>query len=237
MSILISKYCFVFSFFISLQTEISIPKGVHLKSRDKKEMKDRIMHIMKEAGMSQADFSKATGIPAASLSSIFTGRTAPTMKHAEAIHRYCPTLSLSWLLFGEGEMHVGGSEDVAEGQENDFEQDPDFSDENGIDFYPGNAVSGDAPYLDQSSQGDHLGSPTRGTQLQNVRARVGERPMSKAAQERQNMSRFQHADVMASMCGNNAADTNVNLYKPNKKIIEIRIFFDDGTFETFQGNQ
>lgn len=227
----------MFPFFISLQTEIGTPGGVHLKIKDKVEMKDRIMHIMKEAGMSQADFSKVTGIPAASLSSIFTGRTAPTMKHAEAIHRYCPTLSLSWLLFGEGEMHVGGGEEVVDGQENDFEQDPTLTEEQENDLYPESAASGNTSYGSQGTQTDMFGTPTRTAQLHNVRARVGERPMPKAAQERQNLSRIQHADVMASMYGNAAADANINLYKPSKKIIEIRIFFDDGTFETFQGNQ
>lgn len=227
----------MFLFFISLQTEISIPKGVHLKIKDRKEMKDRIMHIMKEAGMSQADFSKATGIPAASLSSIFTGRTAPTMKHAEAIHRYCPTLSLSWLLFGEGEMHVGAANTDADELEMDLDRDPNLVGESDADQFAVGAFSADSSYPDQSSQTDLLGNPTRGAQLQNVRARVGERTASKATQERPNMSRFQHADVMASMYGNAATDANINLYKHNKKIVEIRIFFDDGTFETFQGNQ
>lgn len=200
-------------------------------------MKDRIMHIMKEAGMSQADFSKATGIPAASLSSIFTGRTAPTMKHAEAIHRYCPTLSLSWLLFGEGEMHVGAANTDADGQEMDVDQGANTVGDSDADQFSGGTFSTDSTYPDQSSQTDLFGNPVRGAQIQNVRARVCERPTPKASQERPNMSRFQHADVMASMYGNAAADANINLYKPNKKIVEIRIFFDDGTFETFQGNQ
>lgn len=227
----------MFVFLLSLQTEICNTEGVPPKIKDKMEMKDRIMHIMKEAGMSQAEFSKVTGIPAASLSSIFTGRTAPTMKHAEAIHRYCPTLNLSWLLFGEGEMHLGGGNDDTNGQENDFAQDPELIDEQSDEQFSGNGVPTAATYGDQGSQVDLFGTPTRATQYQNVRARVGERPVSKAAQERQNMSRFQHKDVMASIYGNDASDANINVYKPNKKIVEIRIFFDDGTFETFQGNQ
>lgn len=227
----------MFVFLLSLQTEICNTKGVPPKIKEKMEMKDRIMHIMKEAGMSQAEFSKVTGIPAASLSSIFTGRTAPTMKHAEAIHRYCPTLNLSWLLFGEGEMHLGGGNDDTNGQENDLAQDPELIDEQSDEQFSGNGVPTAATYADQGSQVDLFGTPTRATQYQNVRARVGERPVSKAAQERQNMSRFQHKDIMASIYGNDASDANINVYKPNKKIVEIRIFFDDGTFETFQGNQ
>lgn len=220
-----------------MQTEIGILKTMHPKSKEKMEMKDRIMHIMREAGMSQAEFSKATGIPAASLSSIFTGRTAPTMKHAEAIHRYCPTLSLTWLLFGEGEMHEGGAVDAPTDADNDLEQDPDLVEGQGADLFSGSASLNDSPYVDQNGQADLFPSPARATQLQNVRARVGERPVSKASQDRQNMSRFQHAEVMASIYGSALPESNANLYKPNKKIVEIRIFFDDGTFETFQGNQ
>ena len=45
------------------------------------EMKDRIRQIMDDAKMSQQDFAAKLEISAASLSSIFTGRTRPTNNH------------------------------------------------------------------------------------------------------------------------------------------------------------
>ena len=67
-------------------------------------MKDRIKQIMEAVGLSQQDFAKELGISAASLSSIFTGRTNPTNNHVMAIHRVFPQINVNWLLFGEGDM-------------------------------------------------------------------------------------------------------------------------------------
>lgn len=200
------------------------------------EMKDRIMHIMREAGMSQSDFSKATGIPAASLSSIFTGRTAPTMKHAEAIHRYCPTLNMAWLLFGEGEMHVNGELEGNAESENDFDQEQDSTLDPDFNTTPARGVD-PAPFGgEHGGQMDAYSSTARVGQLQNVRVREAGRSVPRGVADMSNMSRFQHTDILPSMYDNGAADARINLNKPSKKIVEIRIFFDDGTFETFQGN-
>lgn len=67
-------------------------------------MKDRILQLMKTQQLNQQAFSNMTGIPAASLSNIFSGRTKPTLMHVEALRKTIPDLSLAWLLSGEGEM-------------------------------------------------------------------------------------------------------------------------------------
>ncbi len=69
-------------------------------------MKDRIFQIMKQEGLNQKDFASTTGISPATLSSIFNGRTSPTLNHAEALHRRFPRLNMSWLMFGEGDMYI-----------------------------------------------------------------------------------------------------------------------------------
>lgn len=69
-------------------------------------MKDRIFQIMKQEGLNQKEFAATTGISPATLSSIFNGRTSPTLNHAEALHRRFPKLNMSWLMFGEGDMYV-----------------------------------------------------------------------------------------------------------------------------------
>ena len=76
-------------------------------------MKDRIFQIMKQEGLNQKDFAAKTGISPATLSSIFNGRTSPTLNHAEALHRRFPKLSMSWLMFGEGDMYVKESGESA----------------------------------------------------------------------------------------------------------------------------
>lgn len=61
--------------------------------------------------MSQKEFSAAIGISQASLSSILNGRTMPTNRHVEAIHRRFPEINTNWMMFGEGEM-LGTSQNV-----------------------------------------------------------------------------------------------------------------------------
>lgn len=48
-------------------------------------MKDRIKRLMESQHMTQQDFADYIGISSASLSSIFTGRTKPTLNTVEAI--------------------------------------------------------------------------------------------------------------------------------------------------------
>ena len=71
-------------------------------------MKDRIHQIQDREGMSQKDFAAAIGISQASLSSIYNGRTLPTNRHVEAIHKRFPEIDTNWLMFGEGEMLAAG---------------------------------------------------------------------------------------------------------------------------------
>ena len=70
-------------------------------------MKDRIKMIMESQHMTQQTFAQFIQISPASLSSIFNGRTKPTLAIAEAIKAKIPSLSTDWLLFGSGSMYMG----------------------------------------------------------------------------------------------------------------------------------
>lgn len=72
-------------------------------------MKDRIKKIMESQHMTQQEFANFLQISPAALSSIFTGRTRPTLVIIEAIHKNIPNISLSWILTGAGEMYDGPS--------------------------------------------------------------------------------------------------------------------------------
>lgn len=71
-------------------------------------MKDRIRQIMESQHMTQQTFSQFLGISSAALSSLYNGRTKPTINIVEAIHHKMPQISTSWLMYGEGDMYVGG---------------------------------------------------------------------------------------------------------------------------------
>ena len=63
-------------------------------------MKDRIKRLMESQHMTQQTFADFIGISSASLSSIFNGRTKPTLNTVEAIKGKFPTISLDWLMYG-----------------------------------------------------------------------------------------------------------------------------------------
>lgn len=67
-------------------------------------MKDRIKQIMDTQHMTQQTFAAFIGISAATLCSIFQGRTKPTLNIVEAIKRKMPNVHTEWLIFGNGAM-------------------------------------------------------------------------------------------------------------------------------------
>jgi transcriptional regulator with XRE-family HTH domain len=68
-------------------------------------MKDRIRQIMESQHMTQQVFAQFIEMSPASLSSIFNGRTKPTLNVVEAIKKKIPDISTEWLLFGSGSMY------------------------------------------------------------------------------------------------------------------------------------
>lgn len=68
------------------------------------EMKDRIRSIMESQKMTQQEFADYIKIAPATLSSIFTGRTRPTLSIVEAIKNRFTNISTDWLMFGTGPM-------------------------------------------------------------------------------------------------------------------------------------
>lgn len=69
-------------------------------------MKDRIRQIMESVNMTQKTFAEYLGMSQAALSSIFNGRTKPTLNTVEAIRSKMPQIRLEWLISGEGEMYA-----------------------------------------------------------------------------------------------------------------------------------
>ncbi|BCS84338.1 hypothetical protein prwr041_02310 [Prevotella herbatica] len=123
----------------------------------------------------------------ASLSSIFNGRTKPTLTIVEAIKNKIPSLSLEWLLSGTGPMYMDqvSTSDVIDNNESLPSQD------GIIDF-------------DSQQNGPTL-----------------------SLFEQPNMQSVNSTPI-------NKTKTEVKIIdKPQRKISEIRVFYDDKTWETF----
>ena len=56
--------------------------------------------------MTQQEFSDYIGLAPATLSSIFNGRTRPTLNVVEALKKKIPNISVDWLMFGSGDMFI-----------------------------------------------------------------------------------------------------------------------------------
>lgn len=130
--------------------------------------------------MTQGTFANFIGMSPASLSSIFNGRTKPTLNIVEAIKAKIPKISTDWLMFGSGQMYVDGSSSEPTSQQQPT-----------LDFEAPSPTPQPSPSPVQNFQSV---TPT----LQNVEKTV-----------------VKYID------------------KQPRMITEIRIFYDDQTWETF----
>ncbi len=78
------------------------------------ETKDRIKKIMEDQHMTQQVFADFLQQSPATLSSIFNGRTRPTLNIVDSIKAKFPDISIEWLLYGEGDMHVSHPEEQSD---------------------------------------------------------------------------------------------------------------------------
>ena len=157
-------------------------------------MKDRIRQIMESQHMTQQVFADYIQQSPATLSSIFNGRTRPTLNIVEAIKKKIPNISTDWLMFGSGDMYL-----------------PQNEGENGAQIQ---AESGsDTPYQIPNPMFDFeaTSSPTPQNGVQTAQ---------NFNSVRNTRLDLEHKEVKT-------------LDKPQRRITEIRVFYDDQTWETF----
>ena len=159
--------------------------------RTKMETKDRIRLIMEDKNMTQQVFADFLQQSPATLSSIFNGRTRPTLNIIDSIKTKIPDISIEWLLYGTGEMYIShpeaSNQGLLEGQNSDQEPMLNFdSPAPMVSQVPQNPVL--TPSYQQSVKSTHL---------EMLREEVK------------------------------------NVDKTPRKVTEIRVYYDDQTYETF----
>lgn len=70
------------------------------------ETKDRIRQLMEDQHMTQQVFADFLQQSPATLSSIFNGRTRPSINVIDAIKMKIPNINIEWLLYGTGERYI-----------------------------------------------------------------------------------------------------------------------------------
>lgn len=143
--------------------------------------------------MTQQVFADYIGLAPATLSSIFNGRTRPTLNVVEALKRKIPNINFDWLMLGVGPMYIDQSIDEAAEEPTDDHVEPRPRIENPmLDF-------------DQSPSPTPQSAPQRVTFVNSVRS-------TRPETEREDLKIID---------------------KPQRKVIEIRVFYDDQTWDTF----
>lgn len=187
-------------------------------------MKDRVRKIMEHFQLSQKDFANSIGVAEATLSSMLRGRTEPSLKIIMAIHGSYPAVSIDWLLYGNGDMltaldgpSAGKAANVASNGDLLTSGDGANSDATiGQNVGFGNA---DGPSLFDAPPVQLAQNGTRQRNLSNQTA--------PGADYNAAISGVQIAEVLSQLKKANEND------KPLRRIKEIRVFYDDGTFEAF----
>ncbi|MDO4994324.1 MAG: helix-turn-helix transcriptional regulator [Bacteroidales bacterium] len=187
---------------------------------------DRIREVIRVKGLSNVQFCNATGVSAATLSHITSGRSNPTLTIMRSIIKGFPDLNPMWVYSGEGEMfREKDPEQIAEGNPSpDASPIPIYK-----DAHESVARSGSADTVPAASQ-----------------PRVA-RPAS-AHPSPDLFGGLDSLDLFGSSVGSRlAANATVSdlvretiaQVQPQQRrirqITEIRIFFDDGTYESFGG--
>ena len=140
--------------------------------------------------MTQQVFADYIQQSPATLSSIFNGRTRPTLNIVEAIKKKIPNISTDWLMFGVGDMYLPLNEPL-----NDEE----------------NASNGTLQIQNPMLDFDATPSPT---------------PQN-AVQQPQNSNSVRSTRLDLERQEVKTID------KLQRRITEIRVFYDDQTWETF----
>lgn len=159
------------------------------------ETKDRIKKIMEDQQMTQQEFADFLQQSPATLSSIFNGRTRPTLNVVDAIKAKIPDISIEWLLYGTGEMFVTHPEQSL----NDGAGEQNSGQDLMLNF-------------DNSPQNGPLFAPNTGKNA----------GISAAVQQNGKILHPERAYEEVRI-----------VEKDPRRVTEIRVYYDDQTFETF----
>lgn len=174
-------------------------------------MKDRVRMIMDHFELKQKDFANELCVAEATISNVYKGKTQVTNNLVQAVHQAFPGININWLMFGEGEMLLplteGGSPNGSAGS--------------------AGTVSGTSSAIGRNVGFSDFDEPS----LFSIPAAQMGAPQSATAtsvpSHRSPQMELQLMETLTQLKNATMAE------KPVRKIKEIRVFFDDGTFEAF----
>ncbi len=194
--------------------------------------KEKIELIIQDKHLNSTQFCNEVGIAQGTLSHIRSGRTEPSLNILRSISQAFPDINPAWLFYGEEPMYkkidapTPENKDGDGGHVNSSEVDEHPSDGSQLSF-AFNSVP--ASFASPSSRG----------MSQKADAADASSPSSASPTLVSGSSRRSAAQMIQPTPMNVAeivAETLKQQQRPQRKVVEVRIFFDDGTFETFGAN-
>lgn len=179
----------------------------------------RLKLFIDTSGLTTTQFADMCGIPRPSLSQILSGRNKKISDvFIGQIHRAFPDLSVMWLLFGEGPVRTS---------------DPKSS-----------SSIGEAPAsaLEKSILNVEGVQTPQNTLFQSARNEEI-RPVAQSANENSNLSELRNANLQPNLSNNQVFESDLKIMdlqrqidqmrQNPRKVVQITIYYDDSTFETF----
>lgn len=173
--------------------------------------KERIEEIIKVKQLTNVEFCSQTCMAPATLSHILSERTKPTLPILRNVVEAFPDLNPMWVLLGQGEMFVAEGTDggAASGSAQTSSVNPSEEVDDVFGAFR-SGLGGVQPPVSQSAQTYSAPSQVHGGQ------RGGGQPQPRQI----------NVEEVVDL-------TLRRLQKPQRKVTEVRIYFDDGTYEAF----
>ena len=172
-------------------------------------MRERIKEIIEREGMGQSQFADFIGVNRPTLSHILAGRNNPSMEVVMKIHQKFPKINILWLLDGMGSYEGDAVSDYSSGA----------------------LIEDQVAYSDDMTHNEQSSAQSRFYQgelfAENA---VFASESTGAAKNRKEMP------LQAPQKAPYFSDTQMEYARKTlqRKIVEIKVFFDDGTYETFK---
>ena len=187
---------------------------------------------MEDQKLNQQSFAQLIGKSTATLSNIFNDRTKPTLDIVDAIKKKFPQVNTEWLLFGTPPMYINKVEGgVAASSSGASVGAGGMDAEDSLDMYGGASAS--------AGMGAQGGMPGAGGVAGGVVGGAMEPSLDFGADGQDSSPASPSLFDQPQMHGvkrtpKNIANAAVKIVdKPQRRITEIRIFYDDQTWETF----
>lgn len=190
--------------------------------------KEKIELIIQDKHLNNTQFCNEVCIAAGTLSHILSGRTAPTLNILRSVAMAFPDINPAWLFYGEEPMYKNVDSPTRE----DVEEVGATHINNNIDEDRSLEDGGMPLFAFSPSAAPSSSSAPSALSRGNVSRPAASSPASK---EKEPAHQAGHAvQYPAALSVQEiVAETLRQQQKPQRKVSEVRIYFDDGTFETF----